>query len=96
MMLIICDKDPYKAVKYLIANTNKNFVFKQLLELGQLICSCGFSDVYKKINQGKKLQEWIKYNPMWVLRYFTQLYIWCLLNINLKEKTKDNILIYKR
>ena len=87
MMLIVVDKKPNKAVDYLIKHTNKNFCFKQLLELGQLICSCGISDVYKKINQGKLLQEWIKKNKLWIYRFMTCLWIEVVKNINIKPKT---------
>lgn len=69
MFLLILDKDPYKAAE-LIPDRLK---FKQLLELGQLICSAGISDVYKPIKQGKELQEWIKNNPQWVYCYLCEL-----------------------
>lgn len=53
MMLIITDKDPIKAVLYLEKYTPKNFWMKQLIELGQLICSAGISNQYKKIYRGE-------------------------------------------
>lgn len=87
MMLIIADKSPDKAVDWLVENTNKNFCFKQLLELGQLICSAGISDVYKPIKQGKELQEWIKDNRLWVYRFISYLWIKVVANVNLKPKT---------
>lgn len=59
MMLIVLDKNPITAAK-LVPN---NLKFKQLLELAQMLCSCGFSNLYKKIPQGKAIQEWIKQNP---------------------------------
>ena len=37
MMLIITDKNPYKSADWLINNTNKNFCFKQVLELNKRI-----------------------------------------------------------
>lgn len=74
MMLIIMDKDPARAVELLIRNTSKQFCFKQLIELGQLICSAGISDVYKRIPQGKEIQNWIKQNPGWVLMFMSTLY----------------------
>ena len=58
-MLIITDKNPYKAAGWLLDNTNKNFCFKQLLELSQLVSSTGISNVYKPVKQGKELQAWI-------------------------------------
>ena len=88
MMLIITDKVPYKAAQYLIGHTNKNFVFKQLLELCQLICSCGISNVYKKIPQGKELREWILKNKWWTLNYFNELLDYVKVNINLNSETE--------
>ena len=49
MMLIIADKSSQKNFEFLVENTNKNYVFKSLLELAQLVCSCGYSEVYKPI-----------------------------------------------
>ena len=86
-MLIIADKSPDKAVEWLIQNTDKNFCWKQLLELGQLVCSAGISDVYKPIKQGKELQEWIKDNRLWVYRFISYLWIKVVANVNLKPKT---------
>lgn len=83
MFLLILDKNPYKAAE-LVPDRLK---FKQLLELGQLICSAEISSVYKKINQGKELQEWIKNNKLWIYRYFTYLWFWSVGNINFKPKT---------
>ena len=87
MMLFITDKVPQKNFQYIIENTNKNFVFKSLLELAQLICSCGYSNVYKKVNQGKELKEWIKKNKLWTYRYYNCLWFWCAGHIKLKPKT---------
>lgn len=86
-MLIITDKNPYKAAQYLIKNTNKNFVFKQLLELCQLICSCRISNVYKKIPQGKELQDWVFNNKYWVWGFFDSLFAYALQEVNLKTET---------
>ena len=91
MMLIIADKSPYKAVDWLIENTNKQFVWKQLLELGQLICFCGISEVFKPLKQGKELQNWIVTHLTWVSSYFSYLYNKCLFDINLKDETKKKI-----
>ena len=87
MMLIIADINSYKASEYLINNTTKNFVFKQLLELCQLICSCGISDVYKPIKQGKKLQNWVFNNKHWVWGFFDSLFSYVLQEVNLKTET---------
>lgn len=54
MMLLILDKNPILAAN-LVPSKLK---FKQLLELSQLICSAGISGVYKKIPQGKEIQNW--------------------------------------
>lgn len=83
MMLIVLDSNPVDAAN----KVPDKIKFKQLLELAQMICSCGYSDIYKKIPQGKKIQEWIKKNPSWVKTYFSILYLWCLKYINMKEKT---------
>jgi len=91
-MLILCSDIPKKNAEYLIEHTNKNFVFKQLLELGQLVCSCGISSVYREVKQGKMLKEWIKQNVSWVYRFYCSLFLWCLKNINLKDKTKKDLL----
>lgn len=87
MMLIICSKIPSEAAR-LVPNRLK---FKQLLELCQMICSCGYSDIYKKIPQGKKIQEWIKRNPSWVKTYGLCLNAYCLDNINMSDKTMSDI-----
>ena len=87
MMLIILSKNPVYAAE-LVPNKLK---FKQMLELCQLICSCGYCDIYKKIPQGKELQAWIKKNPGWVKTYACHLYLWCLENIEMKQKTMGDI-----
>lgn len=87
MMLIICDSDPKKAVDYLIEHTNKQFVFKQLLEAGQLICSVGISDEFKPVKQGKELQEWILKYPCFTFDYAQELFSFCQVNINMKDIT---------
>ena len=89
--LFIADKSPDKAVDWLVENTNKNFCFKQLLELGQLICSAGISDVYKRIKQGNVLKAWIVKNPYWTKCFFLELLVYCFYNLNLKEKTLQDL-----
>ena len=83
MMLLILDENPILAAN-LVPNKLK---FKQLLELSQLICSAGISGVYKKIPQGKEIQNWILENPAWVYRYFDTLFIYCVDLPNIKHKT---------
>ena len=94
MMIIIADKSPDKAVDWLVENTNKNFCFKQLLELGQLICSCGISNIFKPIRQGKVIQEWIEKdeNIFFVFRYYGFLRSWCEDNIKCLPSTFLKIL----
>ena len=87
MMLIVADRDPYKNVKYIAEHTNKNFLFKSLLELAQLICSTGVSSVYKPVNRGKEIQEWILKNKLWIYRNYTGLLFSRLSKINMKSKT---------
>ena len=87
MMLIICSKIPSEAAR-LVPNRLK---FKQLLELCQMICSCGYSDIYKKIPQGKAIQEWIKRNPTWTKEYIIHLFQWCKENRKLTNKTCNDI-----
>lgn len=77
MMFIIASDDPYEAVDYLISHTNKRFYFKQLIELGQLICSAGFSDAYKKVNRGKEIQAWIRKHAWWTYKYYKELLCEC-------------------
>lgn len=84
MMLIILDKNPHKSAE-LVPDRLK---FKQLLELGQLICSAGISDVFKPIKQGKVLQEWVKNNIEWIEKFYRELYKWCLIHINMKDITR--------
>lgn len=88
MMLIVCDKNPVRAAE-LVPDQLK---FKQVLELCQMICSIGYSSIYKKIPQGKAIQEWIKRNPAWVKTYGATLYDWCLYKTNMTEKTTLDIL----
>lgn len=87
MMLIILDANPQKAVNML----PKSIRFKQLIELMQLLSSCGLTNVYKKIPQGKELQEWILNNKVFTALYFENLANWCLKNVNLKSKTETDI-----
>ena len=43
-MLIVLDSNPVNAAN----KVPDKLKFKQLLELAQMICSCGYSDIYKK------------------------------------------------
>lgn len=86
-MLIILDKNPIVAAN-LVPDKIK---FKQLIELCQMICSCGYCDIYKKVRQGQNIQEWIKKNHTWVKSYAKTLLDWCEENINLKLKTYQDL-----
>lgn len=86
-MLVICDRVPEENALYIRKHTNKSYLFKSLLELAQLICSCGISKVYKPIKQGKELQEWILKNKLWTYRYYRALLLLCLIDVDLKPKT---------
>lgn len=87
MMLIILDKNPAKAVDLL----PKKIRFKQLLELAQMISTITRS-VYKPIKQGKAIREWIVKNDFYVKLYYLRLYQWCEYNINMSEKTKNDLM----
>ena len=87
MMLILCSDIPKENVEYLIKHTNKNFVFKSLLELLQLVCSAGISDVFRPLQQGIKLREWILEHKSWTYWYCMFLYDYCIYNLNLKFAT---------
>lgn len=45
--------------------------------------------MYKKIPQGKEIQNWILENPAWVYRYFDTLFIYCVDLPNIKHKTVE-------
>ena len=96
MMLLICDRRPEKAVKYLVENTKPSYVFKQLLELCQLICSTGISDIYKPVRPGKELRAWILKHKLWVCRYMNALWFEVIASeMNVKPRTlADMRLIY--
>ena len=81
MMLIILDKDPVKSAQLL----PDKIKFKQLIELCQLICSAGISNVYKPIKQGKHLQNWILKNPIWTKKFAIALYELCK-SINMSKR----------
>jgi hypothetical protein len=92
MFLLVLDEDPITSAN-LVPDKLK---FKQLLELGQLICSAGISDVYKPIRQGKAIQEWVKKHPEWVAMFYFWLKQYCIENIKGTYKTFMNIeLIYR-
>ena len=87
MFLLVLDKDPLKSAQ-LVPDKLK---FKQLIELCQLICSAGISDIYKPIKQGKSLQEWVKKHPEYIAIYMWSLKDYCKNNVRLKYKTVFDI-----
>lgn len=85
MFLLVLDKDAVKSAQLV----PEKIKFKQLIELCQLICSTGISNIYKPIKQGKELQKWVDKNIVWVLNYFIELKKQCYdLKLNIKEETK--------
>lgn len=92
MNLFILDKDPIVSAQKFYDKMGSKYAFKMLIELGQLICSAGFSDVYKTIPQGKELQEWIKENPHYTKLYFTELSRLCQgSSLKIRKETLNNI-----
>jgi hypothetical protein len=87
MNLFILDKDPRIAVDKLSMKMNKRFVFKQLIEACQLVCSAGISDEYQKIGQAKEIQKWILKNQGFTHYYIKYLIKWAINNINIFEKS---------
>lgn len=89
MMFIICDKSPNKAVDWLVENTSKQFVWKQTLELTQLLATCGITDQMKPLRQGKQICEWINRNEniFFVYCYYCNLLNWCEDNIKMLPAT---------
>ena len=87
MILIILDKNPITASRKI----PDKIKFKQLLELCQLICSAGISDVYKPVKQGKELAQWVYNHKYWVQDYLWELIRHCKNTINMKPKTRHDI-----
>ena len=87
MMFIILDECPINAVYKL----PYKICFKQLIELGQLICSAGISNIYKKVPQGKAIQNWIIKNPTYTLRYYRTLLHVCTGCINMSKETEEKL-----
>lgn len=86
MMYLILDINPVKSA-LLVPNRLK---FKQLLELAQMISTITNS-VYKPVNQGKEIMQWIKKYPNYTKIYFKTLYKWCEQHIKMKYKTKGDL-----
>ena len=97
MMLLIPKNTPMGCIDYILDNFGTNYLSTQVKELMQLICSAGYSKVYKKIPQGKVIQNWIKScheNEMFIMMYLE--YIFYLDCLNIKADTKEKyIQIYQ-
>lgn len=87
MFLLVLDKNPVKSAQ-LVPDGIK---FKQLIELCQLICSAGISNVYKPIKQGKELQKWVIKHKCWTYNYLLELKFYVLKNIKIGMKTANDI-----
>ena len=86
MQLYILDKNPIlSAIKI-----PSRYKFKMLLELAQMVSTLTGVG-YKPIKQGKKLIFWIGRHRRYVYYYFGYLYFWACQNINMKNKTKDDL-----
>lgn len=92
MQLYILDKSPLDSAQLLFDTLGEKYSFKMLIELCQLICSAGISQVYKPIPQGKELQEFVKNNKEWVHKYAGHLFRLCRdSNIKIKTESLKNI-----
>ena len=89
MMLIICSDKAVDSVEYIIDHTNKRFVWKQMLELCQLLATCGVTERMKPLKQGKQICEWIKReeNISFVFIYYCYLLNYCKYNIKMLPET---------
>ena len=94
MMLIICSDKAEDSVKYLIDHTNKRFVWKQMLELCQLLATCGITERMKPLKQGKRICEWIKrdINIDFIYIYYCRLLGYCRFNIKMLPDTYFKLL----
>ena len=93
MMFIIASTDPDEAAIYLREHTSKVFRFKQLIELAQLVCSAGFSDIYKPVARGKAIQEWIRNNRYFTYCFMRRLWYTAISETNIKPET--SLKLYK-
>ena len=87
MFLLVLDKNPVNSAQ-LVPDGIK---FKQLIELCQLICSAGISNVYKPIKQGKELQKWVMKHKCWIYNYLLELKFYVFKNIKIGMKTANDI-----
>ena len=87
MQLYILDKNPIISAS-LVPDKYK---FKMLIELGQLVCSAGLSNVYKPIKQGKELQAWVSQHRDYTYSYFDKLLRWSKSHIDMQPSTLDKL-----
>lgn len=87
MQLYILDKDPIKSANMI----PDKYKFKMLIELGQLISTLTKNGIYKPVRQGQELVYWIDKNANYVDKYYYTLLKWSEENINMKEKTKNDL-----
>lgn len=79
MMLIILDKDPFKAAHRIPTKIRH----KQLLELMQMLsCVVGFG--YAKSPNGKEIKNWISRHKLWT-------YFYCITLFTLFKKEAKNV-----
>ena len=91
IQLFILDKSAEKSAQILFDAMGSKYCFKLAIEGFQLICSAGFSDIYKKIPQGKIFQNWLKdYLPArdWFYENVSHLLLLSSYEINISEETE--------
>ena len=86
MMFLVLDEIPTNSVNYLLEHTNEKYLKKQILELLQLICSAGYSDVYKKILSEKDIMKCVP-------RHSGGTNINCIYNWMSENKVKPNVML---
>lgn len=85
MFLLVLSSNPVEAAT-LVPDRLK---FKQLLELTQLLASCGITNQVKPVKQGKQICEWISKNEniYFVYIFYFELLNWCESHIKMLPNT---------
>ena len=65
----------------------KHLRIKELIEVNNLICSAGISNVFKGTVKNEALTEWIKQNSRYIFFYYTRLIRWAWNNNRVPYKT---------
>ena len=65
----------------------KHLRIKELIEVNNLICSAGISNVFKGTAKNKVLIEWVKRNSRYIFFYYTRLIQWAWNNNRVPYKT---------